>query len=356
MNNVRWGLWIVGGLWGAASVIGCGSEPSCEDLANCAFPTGSSTSSSSGSSGQTSSSGGSSGTIGGPENCTNGLDDDNDGNIDCADAECSDKYICLPPIPAGFTEVITIAVTPYGEQTAACADGTAPKLFYQNPAVDACDACTCDASGVTCTPGQLATGTGMTCTNAKPVGPVVPGQCKQASGGSAMLVSAVTTNGSCVANSATAPLEPPMETTIAACSVGGTAGGGCGMSGTCVPGEGVAMAEHLCIKRPGHEVCPGDWPLAVYVFESFVDDRSGCTPCGCSASCDGGQYMIFPSNMTACASGGLVVDTVGACVPSGGSIFGSRVTMSPLVPSCTTTGGVMMGSVQPMTETTFCCY
>lgn len=353
MNDIRRGLWIVCALWGTASLFGCGSEPSCEDLANC---TSSPTGSSSGSSGLASSSGASSGSMGSAENCTNGVDDDNDGNIDCADSECSDKHTCLPPIPAGFTEVVTITVTPYGEPTAACAGGATPQFMYQNPAVDACDACTCDASGVTCTPGQVATSTNATCTNANPVGALAPGQCKQVTGSAATLVSAPTPNGACLATTSMTPLKPAMETTITACSIGSTTGGGCGMSGTCVPSDGLEMAEHLCIKRPGHEVCPGDWPLAIYAFESFVDDRAGCTPCECSASCEGGQYTIFPFNMAGCAAGGTPVDTVGTCVSAGGSLFASRVLMSPLVPSCTTTGGSMMGSVKPMNESTLCCF
>ncbi len=353
MKQFRWGLWIVGGLWGTASVVACGSEPSCEDLANCTSPTGSS----SGSSGPvTSSSGTSSGGMGDRENCTNGLDDDDDGNIDCADSECSDKYTCLPPIPAGFTEIVTITAGPYGEPTAACAGGATPKRLYQNPAIDACDGCSCDVSGVTCIPGQLATSSSMICTTLNPIGSVAPGQCKQVSGSAAMLLNAPATNGSCIAVTSNPPIKPPMQTTITACLVGDTTGAGCGISGTCVASDSVATAEHVCIQRPGHLVCPSDWPVAVYAFESFFDDRSGCTPCGCSASCDGGQYKIFPSNMNTCAAGGTAIEPVGACVPAGGGVFGARISMSPLVASCTTTGGAMMGSVKPMTEITLCCF
>src|SRR5690606_13162223 len=37
-----------------------------------------------------------------PENCMNGVDDDSDGNIDCADPKCTD-HACVPEVPADWT-------------------------------------------------------------------------------------------------------------------------------------------------------------------------------------------------------------------------------------------------------------
>lgn len=233
-----------------------------------------------------------------------------------------------------------------------------PKLYYQNPAKDACDACTCDASGVQCTPGQLATSFfDATCANPQPVGMPVPGQCLTSFGASAILQAAPTSAGTCTASTSSGPPKPAMETTIATCSVGGTAGRGCGGTSTCVAGDALVGAEHVCIKKVGHDVCPGDWPLALYAYESFTDTRSGCTPCGCSAACTGGEYTIYPNDKGMCAAGGIVMDTVGKCVDTGAGGFASlSITMTQLMPSCTTTGGQMMGSVLAMNETTFCCY
>jgi len=126
MKQFRRSGWIVGGLLFGASVSGCGSEASCEDLANCTSPSGGS---SGGSSGNTSGSGSSSGGMASPEDCTNGLDDDKDGSIDCMDSECLDKYTCIAPVPAGFTDIVTITVAPYGDPSPACAGGVMPKLF-----------------------------------------------------------------------------------------------------------------------------------------------------------------------------------------------------------------------------------
>ena len=350
MKQFRRIWWLAGGLLlGTSAMSGCGSEPSCEDLANCTSPSG-------GSSGSTSGSGSSSGGMTGPEDCTNGLDDDKDGSIDCMDSECMDKFTCVPKVPAGFTEIVTITVAPYGEPSPACPGGAMPKPFYQNPAVDACDACTCDATGVSCTPGQLATAFDQTCTNVNPVIPPAAGQCQSGFGTSAVLQTAPTTTGTCTASTSSGPPKPPMETTIATCPVGNSDGAGCGMAGACVPSDGLATAEHICIKKVGHDVCPGEWPLALYAYESFTDDRSGCTPCGCTAACEGGKYTIFPNDKGMCAAGtGMAVDTVGACVVAGAGFFQLSISMTELKPSCTTTGGQMMGSVKPMTETTFCC-
>lgn len=353
MKQLEKTWWLILTLAALAAPNGCNSDPNCDIPGNCLLSSGSSglTSGSTG----TSISGGSTGSMGNPEDCTNGVDDDGDDDIDCTDTDCIDKYTCVPSIPAGFTEIVTITVTPFGEPSAACGGGVSAKLFYQTPAVDACDACTCDASGVSCTPGQIATGFDFTmmCGNLQPIGQLPPGQCQQLVG-SASLLSAATSAGSCQATTSTGTPKPPMETTIATCAVGNADGKGCGMSGACVPSDGLETAEHICIKRPGHEVCPGDWPLALYAFESFIDDRSGCTPCGCEAKCEGGDYMVF-QNDSSCTANGVPVNTVGACVSAGDSFVGGLL-MSPLTASCTTTGGSMMGSVTPMNETTFCCF
>lgn len=345
--------YFLGAICAALAAGACGSQPSCEELALCNSST--SSGASSGSSGMTGSSTSSSGSMPNVENCTNGLDDDGDGAIDCADSECSANYTCLPAIPAGFTEVVTISVTAFGDPTGTCEGGVMPKLYYQNPAKDACDACTCDASGVTCTPGQLATAFGfdMTCNNAQPAQKLMPDQCQQVFGSAAILQTGPTTTGTCTASTSSGPPKPPMETTIATCSVGGVNGKGCESTGTCVANSGLANAEHTCIKRPGHEVCPGDWPLALYAFESFVDDRTGCTPCTCTPACEGGAYTLYSDST--CTTGAMPVDMVGQCVMNGGG-FNASVMMTAPKAACTTTGGQMMGSVTTMNETTFCCY
>lgn len=338
--------WFVLGWLGFSSLLGCVSDPTCEDLANCA-PSGASGTMSSGS--------GSSSGMPGAEDCTNGADDDGDGQTDCADTDCSSNYTCIPEVPAGFNGIVTIAVTPFGDNAPPCAGGATPTSYYQNPAMDSCDACTCDVSGVQCSPAQLATSFGfdMTCNNPQPVGPIAPNQCQQVFGSSAMVQNAPTVIGSCTANMGSPTMKPPMETTITACSIGMATGGGCDASGTCVASDNVANAEHVCVYRAGHEACPGDWPLALYAFESYVDDRTGCTPCGCTTACEGGTYSIFPNDPT-CAGTGIPVEPVGACVM--GSGFQTGVSMTALMATCAVTGGAMMGSVTPMNETTFCCY
>lgn len=342
-----YGGWL-GVLLLGTSTLACSSGPTCEDLANCTTPTGSS--------GSGSSSGSSSGAMVMPEDCTNGADDDKDGSIDCADSECSDKHTCLPAIPAGFTEVVTITAAPYGEALAACPGGAMPKPFYQNPASNACDACTCDASGVTCSGPDLLISAGffdMDCNQVQPAGPLPPGQCQPIFTPAAMVQGTPTMTGTCTTNATGGPLKPPMETTIATCAVGNINGRGCGMSGTCVASAGLMGAEHTCIKKAGHNTCPGEWPLAFYAFESFTDDRKACDTCSCTATCTGGKYTIFPEDQT-CANGGVVVDPAGACTQAGG--FSNGVLFEAPVASCTVNGGQTNGSVLAMDETTFCCF
>src|SRR6187549_1014402 len=100
-----------GGVSGSSAVAGSanssgvagGANSSGGSAANGSGGTGASSSAGTGAS----SSGGASGQLGnggassGIENCTNGIDDDRDGNIDCADTDCIVGYSCAPPTPGG---------------------------------------------------------------------------------------------------------------------------------------------------------------------------------------------------------------------------------------------------------------
>ena len=45
------------------------------------------------------------------ENCTNGVDDDNDGDTDCDDSECSGSSSCLPDLEVTYFNCGTSSVT-----------------------------------------------------------------------------------------------------------------------------------------------------------------------------------------------------------------------------------------------------
>lgn len=43
------------------------------------------------------------------ENCMNGVDDDNDGQVDCADPDCQPGFTCVPAVPTGFMGPVALA-------------------------------------------------------------------------------------------------------------------------------------------------------------------------------------------------------------------------------------------------------
>lgn len=347
MKTFQISCWATFGL--SIFISACASEPSCEDLATCPYVAVDSSSSSAG--------GSSSGDLPNSEDCVNGFDDDGNGETDCADAACANQFECVPAIPAGFSEIVTMAVTAYGEPVELCPDGTERKLYYQNAAKDKCDGCSCDTSAMTCTAAPLFVSSffNTTCTQLKSIGPLNPGQCAQTAGGSLIAKNGPTATGSCQIQMIESPLLPPMETVVSTCSVTAQGGQGCGMGETCVPRGAIEGAEYLCLEKTGHQTCPNDWPVAIHVFNSFTDDRQGCSPCSCTSSCSGGQYTVFEDDGGACMTTGKVIEPIGMCFPTNNGIFGMGVTMSELEKSCNVTPGQMIGEVHPFNETTLCC-
>jgi len=100
-----------GGVSGSSAVAGSANSSGVAGGANSSGGSAANGSGGTGASGSAgtgaSSSGGASGQLGnggassGIENCTNGIDDDRDGNIDCADTDCIVGYSCAPPTPGG---------------------------------------------------------------------------------------------------------------------------------------------------------------------------------------------------------------------------------------------------------------
>src|SRR5688572_8433342 len=87
----------------------------------------------------------------GIEVCDDGIDNDCDGDIDCADDTCSAGYACIDPAPAGWTAVILAPAT-----RPPCPDGytaAAPLRVVQGNGNFSCT-CSCNSTGDNCTGGN----------------------------------------------------------------------------------------------------------------------------------------------------------------------------------------------------------
>jgi len=217
------------------------------------------------------------------ETCTNGLDDDEDGAIDCADDDCAD-FACLPAVPPDFDGPLLVQT---GPEALSCSIGT--KAFDGGigpPLVPdaSCVPCSCEASGG-CV-AELVTYSKGSCDTVTQVVPVASG-CTDVSLQQVTSFNAQPsmTTLMCVASGGEATLEPPSwDEHVTACLL--PAGGGCD-GDVCVP---LDESSDRCIHAPGDVPCPtGDYSER-RVVEVVVKDDRRCAACTCEGSdetCEG---------------------------------------------------------------------
>jgi hypothetical protein len=87
------------------------------------------------------------------ENCLNGIDDNGNGLVDCADPECQVGYGCaVDPVTGwnGLVYVQEITYSPNGAPPSPCPDGKLPAVYYAAPSAAECTSCSCALNGAAC--------------------------------------------------------------------------------------------------------------------------------------------------------------------------------------------------------------
>ncbi len=332
----------------------------------------------------------------GNENCTNGVDDDGDNFVDCADPDCQSGYTCVSSVPAGWTGPVALYD---GSDTAPgcnASGGYPTQKLGANSGIDGgtavCPTCTCTTPPTLACSANLVFfessscgvgscwGSGAGCPGTTPnvatsaCGPQafcqLPGGVKP----QGVIVTAVTADGSCtVGSTGTKQIPAPTWTnTVRACGDAPTAGGGCG-SGVCVPAPPSPFEGSPCIYKTGDNSCPAAFPTKKLANQNFQDTRT-CTACTCGAiggaTCSGGTVKFYTDdfcgvNEQAFTVGGchaltpdptpsapllqcnnLPADTRSA-VLSGATLSGTG--------NCPPAGGSVSGAVLPIDPITFCC-
>ncbi len=308
------------------------------------------------------------------EICNNGIDDDCNALIDCADPECTPAWKCTAgAVPSGWT------VVEYAETTQpACSTGYGPGFnAFEGPS-GAPPACSCSCSVTTpgsCTQGTIAVTTNsfsLGCGGAPVDGPVDGGACLPAvqtyspRAGAEMQVTPVGfTGGACTP--ALAQTVPPV--TYAAqgttCRESGDAGAGCANGGVCAP-SAAGTSFGLCIEAPGAQACPAGFTSSHTVGSGVIDAR-GCSACTCGGAagqCGNASLTLYTTSN--CEDGGETVPADDTCTafpgPTGGlftpgptyvagtyaaDVIDAACPASPVFPS---DGGVTLKGVR-----TVCC-
>lgn len=339
-----------------------------------------------------------------PEDCTDGIDNDMDGKIDCADTECQVGFSCHNPLSAGLVAAGWTGHFALTDGAFAALPGNCPGATYPNPIYTgyrlpkgpaaSCSACTCDAPlGEVCTLNvHVASGTcadvntaNGVCQYTLPVnangscdqsvgflpggdntcGPPVGGMCPNGTSPCNQIVyadAAVLTGGSCNP-SPQVPSVPAFSWTNAARACQPAAEGkGCANSFACLPNAPAPFGS-VCISHVGDIACPvgSGYTLKKTFFDIDPADDRTCSDCQCSGI--NGASCSTTTNIYSDLVGG-VCNTLVASVPPNGcvaltgnpAVYGRKSAAASITPgSCSPSGGTAVGAAVGINPVTFCC-
>lgn len=307
----------------------------------------------------------------GEQACVDGLDEDADGQIDCADTDCKGKAVCLPVVPPEWTGPLTAVKKPASIDAAPCANGSPSKRRFLTPgAAVHCSSCSCgDRSGASCKLGTVEVRSGASpdnaCLGAQAVNPA-DASCGEFSSSSESGVGIRATldevKGSCPPSGGIVDNRPALfEDAWDTCPLPGS---GLGCNGNlCVP---ITDAASTCILQTGTDgVCPAGWPNRALVYDGG-DDQRDCDPCTCgdpASVCSVGKLSLnkTPACTPDISATKATVDVNGACrYLNSTSVLPEKwhfvlSNLDVVSTTCTVGGGTPKGKVEPKGGGVLCC-
>ncbi len=229
---------------------------------------------------------------GGAEDCSNGIDDNCDGKIDCDDPVCQGAgYACAAAVPAGWTGPVALADVTSGSAPA-CASPYAKDSVDGNGALDAPPStcgCTCGGSQNETCATTTTTLYSDACTTACETVHFAAGQCIDfsCSAEGAATPTFPTTGGTCQVNPTKTVPPATWGHTYRACDYTAPADtGGCTNGGACVAASTTGFSKS-CIYQTGNVACPGaPYTVQTVVYGSMTDNRD-CSQCVCAGPTGG---------------------------------------------------------------------
>jgi hypothetical protein len=224
------------------------------------------------------------------EDCMNGIDDDGNGQIDCADPACNAGYMCVPQLPSGFTGPGEVYDGPGPSPPCDPLYTTDYLNGFATPQCPvSCTACTCGSpANVTCGSPGIASGTGLC---QKPYTPVAPGVCTAVTVTTGMefaTMAGEASGGSCTAFGGT--VTPFTGNTGHLCQANATGGKGCPSGYVCWPKPQSPFPPQACVFATGDLSCPstGYTVKRNYYKTQDVNDTRACSACPACGAPSGG--------------------------------------------------------------------
>jgi hypothetical protein len=239
------------------------------------------------------------------ENCTNGMDDDCNGLVDCAETSCQTAgYTCVAALPTGWTGPALLWTGAASATAPPCPTGYQATDANAGPtgAVGTCN-CNCTASGQVCsvaatfhadqTCSYTACASVTVSATATSTCMMVPANTCGTGGSLGGGATPAPSGGSCTP--VVTPTRPAPSWTTAAriCSWAAppdTPGGCTGAGQQCVPGrpDAGSFGPTGCVYQSGDLACPVAYPNKTVLFAGETDSRS-CGGCTCAAAPNGGS-------------------------------------------------------------------
>jgi hypothetical protein len=224
------------------------------------------------------------------EDCTNGIDDDGNGLVDCADPACNAGYMCVPQLPSGFTGPGEVYDGPGPSPPCDPLYTTDYLNGFATPQCPvSCTACTCGSpANVTCGSPGIASGTGLC---QKPYTPVAPGVCTAVTVTTGMefaTMAGEASGGSCATVGGT--VTPITGNTGHLCQANATGGKGCPSGYVCWPKPQSPFPPQACVFATGDLSCPstGYTVKRNYYKTQDVSDTRACSACPACGAPSGG--------------------------------------------------------------------
>jgi hypothetical protein len=296
------------------------------------------------------------------EDCSNGVDDDGDGKIDCADEDCG-TYSCVAAAPDGWTGPLALYVG--SNATPTCGGSYASEALRGGSAVSAtaavCSSCSCTPQTAGCA-NYLGFGFGAQ-SNCSDAG------CTALINSSCVEIATTCLNGlttayvqtqfqagapSC-APSAQAPViaDASFSDHVLGCASDALRRGGCGPGNLCA--AQAPFTGPFCIVKTGDLACPSGPYADRRVYFTAIDDTRDCSACACGNDCSY-TWKIFDDADATCATPLATQTGAATCnmvTPSSGKVrVGVAISGAG---TCAASGGQPTGSAAGASPTTACC-
>jgi hypothetical protein len=248
------------------------------------------------------------------EVCEDGIDNDCNGLIDCADAACNATFQCVPEPPQGWT-VAAASLT----SAPACPPlvPTAQDILTASGDSASSCACTCESADPACSKGTYTFSFGTACGTSATLDPTIAcgAVTAQLAKDSELHLAGPPPPSTCA---------PSLKKTIAApqkgrlCQ-GAPIGHGCASGTICVPR--VAPPLQSCITETGDRACPNTYPAKSFAGSGVQSDTRDCTACTCqSGTCTGSATFYEGPN---CNGRTVVVASALTCTTPGNDAIGA---------------------------------